>query len=110
MRQIGVLAAAGLIALEESPKGLATDHASARYLAERLQRIDGVTVRPVPTNIVVFNLPAGKCPDEISAGLRTRGVLMNSVNNQFMRALTHYDVTREQCGEAADALEEVLRA
>ena len=108
MRQVGVLAAAGLLALEESPKGLATDHANARYLAEKLARIDGVTARPVPTNIVVFDLPAGKSPNEVSAALKARGVLMNAVNNKFMRALTHYDVTRQQCGQAADALHEVL--
>jgi threonine aldolase len=110
MRQVGVLAAAGLLALEESPKGLATDHANARYLADRLARIDGVVVRPVPTNIVVFDLPKGCSPNQVSAALRTRGVLMNAVNDKFMRALTHYDVTREQCGEAADALAEVMAA
>jgi threonine aldolase len=110
MRQVGVLAAAGLIALEESPKGLAADHANARYLADRLGLIDGVVVRAVQTNIVVFDLPKGRSPNEISAALKVRGVLMNAVNDQFMRALTHYDVTREQCGQAADALEEVLRS
>jgi threonine aldolase len=110
MRQVGVLAAAGLIALEESPKGLAADHANARYLAERLNRIDGIVVRPVPTNIVVFDLPKGRSPNEVSAALKMRGVLMNAVNDQFMRALTHYDVAREQCGQAVDALEEILRS
>jgi threonine aldolase len=108
MRQVGVLAAAGLIALEESPKGLAGDHANARYMAERLQKIDGIVVRPVPTNIVVFDLPPGKVPNEVSAALRERGVLMNSVNNRFIRGLTHYDVSRADCATAVDALEEVL--
>jgi threonine aldolase len=110
MRQVGVLAAAGLIALEESPKGLAADHANARYLAQRLSAMDGVRVRPVATNIVVFDLPADKSPVAVSAALKTRGVLMNAVNGEFMRAVTHYDVSRDQCTGAMDALEEVLRA
>jgi hypothetical protein len=45
----------------------------------------------------------------VSAALKTRGVLINGVNNKFMRALTHYDVTRENCALAMDALEEILR-
>ena len=109
MRQVGVLAAAGLIALEESPKCLAIDHANARLLAERLSKIDGVRVRPVETNIVIFDLPDGCSPSTTSAALKQRGILMNAVNNQFMRAVTHYDVSREQCIESADALEEILK-
>ena len=108
MRQVGVLAAAGLIALEESPKGLANDHANAQLLAQKLAGIDGVRVNKVETNIVIFHLPPGVSPRETSDALRTRGVLLNPVNNTFMRALTHYDVTREQCLEAAEALDEVL--
>jgi len=108
MRQVGVLAAAGLIALEESPKGLATDHANAKLLAQKLAAIESVRVNPVETNIVIFHLPAGVSPRETSDALRARGVLMNPVNNTFMRALTHYDVTRAQCLEAACALDEVL--
>jgi len=110
MRQVGVLAAAGLVALEESPKCLHVDHANARAIAERLSRIDGVTVRPVETNIVIFDLPAELPPSAAVAGLKARGILMNSVNNRFMRAVTHYDVSREQCTEAVDALEEAIRA
>ena len=109
MRQVGVLAAAGLVALEESPKGLATDHANAKYLSERLAQIEGVVVKPVQTNIVVFDLPAGVSPNVVSAALKVRGILMNAVNDSFMRALTHYDVNREQCGEAADAVAEIVR-
>jgi threonine aldolase len=67
-----------------------------------------VTVRPVETNIVIFDLPEGCSPRDASAALKERGILMNAVNNQFMRAVTHYDVSREQCTEAVDALTEVL--
>jgi threonine aldolase len=110
MRQVGVLAAAGLVALEETPKCLGIDHANARLLAERFARIDGVTVRPVETNIVIFELPPGVAPSATSAALKARGILMNPVNNEFMRAVTHYDVSREQCVEASEALAEVLSA
>jgi threonine aldolase len=109
MRQVGVLAAAGLLALEESPKCLHADHANAQFIAERLRRIDGVRVRPVETNIVVFDLPEGCSPGATVAGLKKRGVLLNSVNDRFMRAVTHYDVSRRDCTEAMDALEETLR-
>ncbi len=78
-------------------------------LAERLRDIDGVTVRPVETNIVIFDLPEGCSPqDDCRRRSKARGILMNPVNNQFMRAVTHYDVTREQCIEAVDALAEDL--
>jgi threonine aldolase len=110
MRQAGVLAAAGLIALEESPKCLGIDHANARLIAERLQRIDGVEVAPVETNIVIFYLPAGASPDNATAALKQRGVLISAINGKFMRAVTHYDVNRQQCLDAVDALAEVLRA
>lgn len=108
MRQAGVLAAAGLIALEESPKCLHIDHANARLLAERLGQIDGVTVRQVETNIVIFDLPDGCSPQATSVALKARGILMNPVNDQFMRAVTHYDVSRAQCIETVDALAEIL--
>lgn len=110
MRQVGVLAAAGLVALEESPKCLHADHANAQFIAERLRRIEGVTVRPVETNIVIFDLPEGCSPRAVSGELKNRGILLNSVNEQFMRAVTHYDVSRKDCAEAMDALDEILRA
>jgi threonine aldolase len=109
MRQVGVLAAAGLVALNESPKCLHVDHANAQYLAARLRQIEGVTVRPVETNIVVFDLPPAIQPRAVAAALKERGVLINPVNDQFMRALTHYDITRKDCADAIDALEEVIR-
>jgi threonine aldolase len=97
-----------LIALEESPKCLHIDHANARLLAERLGQIDGVTVRQVETNIVIFDLPDGCSPQATSVALKARGILMNPVNDQFMRAVTHYDVSRAQCIETVDALAEIL--
>ena len=55
-----------------------------------------------------MDLPEGCSPKDTSAALKARGILMNPVNNQFMRAVTHYDVNREQCIEAVDALAEIL--
>jgi threonine aldolase len=109
MRQAGVLAAAGLIALNESPRVLACDHANARYIAERLRAMNGVTVYPVETNIVIFDVSATRlAPRDITAALKQRGVLLNGVTDRIMRAVTHYDVTREQCATAMDALAESL--
>jgi threonine aldolase len=109
MRQAGILAAAGLIALNESPRVLACDHANARYIAERLRAMNGVTVYPVETNIVIFDvLATRRAPRDITAALKQRGVLLNGVTDRIMRAVTHYDVTREQCATAMDALTDSL--
>jgi threonine aldolase len=109
MRQAGVLAAAGLIALNDSPRGLAADHANARYIADRLRTINGIEVYPVETNILIFDVSGTRrAPRDISAALKQRGVLLNGVNDRIMRAVTHYDVTRNQCATAIDALAETL--
>jgi threonine aldolase len=109
MRQAGVLAAAGLIALEQMPAHLPADHANARYLASRLVEIEGVRPFLVETNIVIFDVSGtGFTPREISAALKQRGVLMNGVNDRLMRAVTHHDVTYDQCREAMDAITEVI--
>ncbi|HEX3877473.1 MAG TPA: GntG family PLP-dependent aldolase [Bryobacteraceae bacterium] len=111
MRQVGVLAAAGLIAMEESPKLLPCDHANAKFLAEGLSRIPGIQIAPesVATNIAVFDVSATAiAPAEISARLKRRGVLMNAINDRQMRAVTHYDVDRAACSQALEALSECL--
>jgi len=109
MRQAGVLAAPALIALEESPAGLAADHANARAIAARLAAMTAITVFPVETNIVIFDIFAtGRKSKEISTALKERGVLMNGVNDRLMRAVTHYDVTSAQCSAAMDTLESIL--
>jgi threonine aldolase len=111
MRQVGVLAAAGLIALEETPKRLADDHCNAKFLAEGLSRIPGIAVDPakVATNITIFDVSGtGVAPAQISARLRQRGVLINSINERQMRAVTHYDVDRAACAQALAAVEDAL--
>ncbi|HTS31415.1 MAG TPA: GntG family PLP-dependent aldolase [Bryobacteraceae bacterium] len=111
MRQVGVLAAAGLVALEESPPKLCEDHANARFLADGLQRISGIAIEPrrVVTNIAVFDISGtGLAPAEISSRLKQRGVLINYINERQMRAVTHYDVDREACGRALEALADAV--
>ena len=111
MRQVGVLAAACLIALEETPKRLAEDHCNAKFLAEGLGRIPGIQVDPakVATNITIFDVSGtGVAPAEISARLRQRGVLINAINERQMRAVTHYDVDRAACADALAAVADAL--
>jgi threonine aldolase len=111
MRQAGVLAAAGLIALEESPGGLGEDHANARFFAEGVSRIPGVEMDPrkVVTNIVVFDIGAtGLTSGELSRRLKQGGVLINGIGQSHMRAVTHYDVTRADCAQAVEALAEAV--
>jgi threonine aldolase len=105
MRQVGVLAAAGLVALEESPKALIEDHANAKRLARGLAELRGVRIDPerVETNIAIFDIAeTGLTTAECAAELKSRGVLANGINPREMRMVTHYDVNR-------DAIEQTLR-
>jgi len=111
MRQVGVLAAAGLVALRDSPSKLAADHANAKFLAEGLARIPGIRIDPqkVATNIVVFDVSGTRlAPAALSVQLKQRGVLMNAINDRQVRAVTHYDATREDCAQALEAIAEVV--
>ncbi len=113
MRQAGVLAAAGLIALEESPKGLALDHENARYLAEQLAKIPGIALDPakVVTNIVRYDVQGtGRTASEICAELKKRGILAGPFAKYAIRMVTHYDVSREGIDAALVALREILGA
>lgn len=111
MRQAGVLAAAGLVALEESPPRLAEDHANARRLAEGVAELPGVKIDPerVQTNIVIFDVAAtGLAADEICARLRdAHGVLASGFGNSI-RMVTHYDVSRGDIERALEGLKEVV--
>jgi len=110
MRQAGVLAAAGLIALEQGPRRLGEDHRNARMMAKSLAGIPGIRIDPakVQTNIVMFEVSGtGLSAAEISRRLKERGVLINPVGTNWMRLVTHYDVDREGCELALAALAEV---
>ncbi len=97
MRQVGVLAAAGMLALEESPNVLPDDHANAKRLAAGVAELRGIRIDPeaVQTNIVIFDVAeTGKTTAEVSQGLKAHGVLANGINAREMRMVTHYDVSR----------------
>ncbi len=113
MRQVGVLAAAGLVALEESPQRLHEDHANARYLAEGLAQIPGISVDPkkVQTNIVIFDVRGtGRTAGEICAELAKRKVLTGPTDKFAIRMVTHCDVDRAAIARALAALREISRA
>lgn len=107
MRQAGVLAAAGLVALQDSPGRLAQDHSNARFLAERLADLPGIQIDParVQTNIVIFDISAlGITTEDFSGQLKTKRVLANGISPTHMRMVTHMDVTRADCERAVEVL------
>lgn len=110
MRQVGILAAAGIYALDHHLDRLADDHANARAFAASLAMAPGVELDParVATNIVVFHLASG-APDAatVVSRARERGVLVLPFARRTVRAVTHLDVDRDQCVRAAEILGEV---
>ncbi len=109
MRQAGVLAAAGLIALEQMPGRLLDDHAHARWMAEQIAALDGcrIDLETVQTNIVIFR-PTGRAAAEVVAGLKSHGVLCGTASAGEVRFVTHRDVDRAACEQAIAALGTVL--
>ena len=111
MRQAGILAAAGLIALHEMTVRLADDHANARLLAESIAEAPSVEIDldAVETNIVIFRLRNGDAA-KFCDGLKQKGVLASAIGADAVRFVTHYDVDREACERAAALVSEQLRA
>jgi threonine aldolase len=113
MRQVGVLAAAGLIALEESPKSLHRDHENAKFLAEGLAKIKGISLDAgkVATNIVIFDVRAtGRTAAEICSELGKRKILSGPTDKYSIRMVTHCDVNRAGIENALLAVGEILSA
>jgi threonine aldolase len=111
MRQAGVLAAAGLVALEDGPKRLHIDHENARFLAEGLAEVRGIRITPskVVTNIVAFDVGGtGLTAAEISKRLTAQNVLTIAFSPTILRMVTHYDVDRAACERAVQALQEAV--
>src|SRR5436189_4270861 len=111
MRQAGVLAAAGLVALEKGPKRLQVDHDHAKLLATGLAAIPGITLNPakVQTNIVIFNLKtSGWSSSDFLQTLAKRSVLAVPVDNERVRMVTHLDVDRNDVEKAAATVQEVF--
>ena len=116
MRQVGIIAAAGIYALDHHTDRLGLDHANAKRLAQGLSQIDGVKIDPnsVETNIVVFDVfETDADPRRIMESLVERGILMLPFGKTLIRAVTHLDVTPEDIERAieitADALSGLKR-
>src|SRR3989449_1428457 len=111
MRQAGVLAAAGFIALEKGPKRLQMDHDNAKFLANRLASLPGIALNPakVQTNIVIFDVKdSGWSSGDVLKFLGQRGVLAVPVDNDKVRMVTHLDVNRNDVEKAAATVQEVF--
>lgn len=110
MRQAGILAAAGLIALEESPKRLHIDHENAKKLAEGVANLKGVSIdaEKVQTNIVIFDVSeTGKTSAEIIEELKNENILAIPFG-KAIRMVTHCDVSREDIEKTLDSLSKIL--
>jgi threonine aldolase len=110
MRQAGVLAAAGLIALEDMPRRLHEDHANAKMLAERMAELNQVEIdlATVQTNIVIFKLRGVSDVAPLLAKMKQRGVIAGSAATDQIRFVTHNDVDRAACEQAAKIAAEVI--
>ncbi len=104
MRQAGILAAAGLVALAESPQRMHDDHANARLLAEAV----GVDPATIQTNIVIFEIQSN--PAEFIAHLQSEAIRASAIGGQRIRLVTHYDVSRQDCERAASVLSGLLHS
>jgi threonine aldolase len=111
MRQAGVIAAAGIIALTEMVERLAEDHTNARRLAEGIAGLPGILLDPamVQTNIVIFALDRpGLTPQQLAAQLAEQGVWLFAIGGQRLRAVTNYHVTAQDIERAVDAFAGLL--
>jgi threonine aldolase len=111
MRQVGVLAAAGLVALLESPRILHRDHENAKRLAEGLAGISGITLDPatVVTNIVIFGAEkTGQSAGDLCQLLAERGILASPTEKYTIRMVTHYDVAQEGIERALAAMRSIM--
>jgi threonine aldolase len=112
MRQAGVLAAAGIVALEQIADRMSEDHARARRLAEGLAEIPSLDVGPAVTNILYFGLAeqVSMTPEEVVAGLAERGVrVLGRVGGRF-RAVTHHWISDEGVERTIQAMREVIQS
>ena len=110
MRQAGVLAAAGLIALEEMPNRLGEDHLNATLLARAIAECEAAEIDPaaVETNIVIFKLKDEGDAAGLVHALREQGILASAVGPHSVRLVTHFDVSQTDCSRAAEVLTGLL--
>jgi len=111
MRQAGVIAAAGIVALTEQVERLVDDHDNAKYFAQGISQMDGieVDVDTIDTDIVIFDLKReDMTPAQLVSGLAEEGVLMSPIGGTELRAVTNHHVTREHIDQVLDAFSRVL--
>jgi threonine aldolase len=113
MRQAGIIAAAGIYALEHHVERLAVDHENAQRLAQGLGRLRGIDIDPkrVETNLVFFHLTpeAGWTAPDLARAVREQGIEIGAFGPRLIRAVTHLDVSREDIDIALGVFERVLR-
>ena len=111
MRQAGILAAAGIYALEHHVARLKVDHQHAKQLARRLQQIPTVKVNPqdVDTNIVIFDVVGHRLtPPALVAALKQEGLLISAIGGTGFRAVTHLDISSAMTDQACEIFARVL--
>jgi threonine aldolase len=111
LRQSGILAAAGLYALDHNVARLVEDHANARLIAERIAGLPGIRLdlATVQSNIVIWVMEANASDAAtVVARAKTAGVLISALGAHTVRAVTHMDVSHEQCLRAAEAISAAL--
>ena len=111
MRQAGIIAAAGIVALNEMVERLAEDHANARKLAEGLANISGVSVDPsvVESNMVFFGASDGE-NERLVEAVAAEGLLLSGSDDGRIRAVTHYGITAEDIDTALAIMSQVAQA
>lgn len=109
MRQAGILAAAGIYALDKNVERLSEDHAKAKYFANEISKIDGIKINleTVHTNIVIFSTVKYKKPEFISL-LKEKGVIISSGSFENLRAVFHLDITMEEVKTAVKIIKELF--
>lgn len=111
MRQAGILAAAGLIALNDMTRRLAEDHENARYLASRLVALPGFSLDPasVEINMVFFRLPEGVDPAKLAEKLKAEGIRISLPEGGVCRFVTHYWIRKEHIDKLLSVIEGFIK-
>jgi threonine aldolase len=113
MRQVGIIAAAGIYALDHHIERLKEDHKNAKRLALGLNEIQGVSIDPehVETNIVIFDIAeTGMTAAQVRDGMRKKGVLIHPFGKTLIRLVTHLDVSKEDIETALKTFRKALRS
>jgi threonine aldolase len=111
MRQVGILAAGVLFALDHNIERLKEDHDKAKWLAKELSNLPGITLDldSVQTNILIFNVRGrSESTEELITKLKTKGVLISEMGISTLRAVTHLDVSMEQIERASETIKSLL--